>query len=71
MKTKVTEQGLVIPKEFLIGAEDVDIRVEGNRVVIVPVPKVDPILDFGTNPVPCGVPDASKHHDKYLYGTDS
>lgn len=70
MKTKVTKQGLFIPKEFLEDAEEVDIRVEGNRLIIVPVPKVDPILDFGTNPVSCGISDASERHDKYLYGTD-
>ena len=28
MKTKVTEQGLVIPKEFLVGAEEAYISVE-------------------------------------------
>jgi hypothetical protein len=29
---------------------------------------VDPLLGLGTDPVPCGVADASARHDVYLYG---
>ena len=70
MKIKVTEQGLVIPKDLLEGIEEVEIRKEDNLIVIIPISKGDPILGLGENPVVCGVPDASEHHDKYLYGSD-
>lgn len=29
---------------------------------------VDPLLGLGSDPVPCGVSDASARHDVYLYG---
>jgi len=71
MKAKVTEQGVVIPKKFLVDAEEVDIRIEDNRIVLIPITQTDSILDFGRNPVSCGMPDASEKHDKYLYGSGS
>ena len=67
MKAKVTEKGVVIPKEFLEGIEEVEIRKADNLVVIVPTAKSDPILALGQHPVKCGVPDASERHDQYLY----
>jgi len=71
MKAKVTEKGVVIPKEFLEGIEEVEIRKADGLVVIVPTTKSDPILALGQNPVECGAPDASECHDKYLYGSNS
>lgn len=71
MKAKVTNRGLIIPKEMLTGAEEVEIRKEDHRIVISPVGKGDPILNLGKRPVECGVPDASEHHDRYLYGSGS
>ncbi len=71
MKAKVTEQGVVIPKELLEGVEEVEILKEGNLLVIVPTTEGDPILAFGKHPVACGAPDASEHHDKYLYSSHS
>ncbi|MBM4296768.1 MAG: hypothetical protein FJ143_03415 [Deltaproteobacteria bacterium] len=68
MKAKVTDKGVVIPKEFLEGIEEVEIRKADNLLVIVPTTKNDPILGLGENPVKCGVPDASERHDQYLYG---
>jgi virulence-associated protein VagC len=68
MKVKVTEKGVIIPKELLNGADEVDIRKDNNLIVITPKAKDDPILEFGKNPVSCGVPDASVQHDKYIYG---
>lgn len=68
MRAKVTKRGLIIPKEMLSGAEEVEIRREKHRIVISPASKGDPILNLGKHPVECGVPDASEHHDKYLYG---
>ncbi len=69
MKAKVTEQGVMIPKEFLEGVEEVEIRKGANLIVIVPITKSDPILGLGQHPVECGVPDASEQHDRYLYGS--
>lgn len=69
MKAKVTEQGVVIPKEFLEGIEEVEIRKENGSIVVVPTSTSDPILELGKHPVVCGAPDASEHHDKYLYGS--
>jgi len=71
MKAKVTEQGVVIPKKFLVDAEEVDIRIEDNRIVLIPITQADSILDLGKNPVSCGMSDASENHDKYLYGSGS
>ena len=71
MKAKVTKCGLIIPKEMLAGAEEVEIRREDHRIVISPVTKSDPIFNLGKRPVECGVSDASEHHDKYLYGSGS
>lgn len=69
MKTKVTKRGVVIPKEFFDGVMEVDIRQEPDRIVVVPIMLVDPILGLGENPMTCGVSDAAEHHDKYLYQT--
>ena len=69
MKARVTEQGVVIPKALLEGVEEVDIRKEDHLIVVVPTVKGDPILELGKHPVACDAPDASAHHDKYLYGS--
>ena len=68
MRAKVTEQGVVIPRDWLAEVEEVEIREEDGRIVITPVPREDPILALGRNPVDCGAPDASERHDRYLYG---
>ena len=71
MKIKVTASGLIIPKEMLGGAEEVEIQKENHRIVISPVTIGDPIYNLGKNPVECGVSDASEHHDSYLYDSGS
>ncbi|MBI5306757.1 MAG: hypothetical protein HZB37_00030 [Planctomycetes bacterium] len=43
MKAKVTENGVVVPKELLDRADEVDIRKENNLIVIVLKTKGDPI----------------------------
>ena len=63
MKAKVTEKGVVIPKEFLEGIEEVEIRKTDSVVVIVPTTKSDPILALGQHPVESGAPTASERHD--------
>jgi hypothetical protein len=30
--------------------------------------EADPLLGLGADPVECGVPDASAHHDRHRYG---
>ncbi|MGH7962000.1 MAG: hypothetical protein ACRERD_09275 [Candidatus Binatia bacterium] len=36
MKAKVTEHGVMVPKELLAEAEEVEIRKENDRLVIIP-----------------------------------
>jgi virulence-associated protein VagC len=67
MRTEVTEQGLVIPKRFLEGIKEVEIRKENGMVLIVPVPSEDPILQLGRDPIDDDVTDASVEHDRYIY----
>lgn len=68
MKTEVTEQGITIPKRFLEGVKQVEIRKEKNYILVIPLSGEDPILRFGKNPVSDSVTDASENHDKYIYG---
>ncbi len=67
MKVKVTENGVTVPRELLDDAEEVEIRKEDGKVIVTPLPKVDPILGLGENPVACGAPDASEQLDRYLF----
>jgi len=67
MKAKVTEQGLLIPKQLLEGIQEVDIRKHLNVLVIVPVANGDRILQLGSQPIIDSVDDASMNHDLYLY----
>lgn len=69
MKLKVTEQGVVIPKALLEGIDEIEIRQEDGQILLIPIFKIDPILELGKNPVECGVTDASEHHDKYLHNS--
>lgn len=69
MKVKVTEQGVVIPKDFLEGVEEVEIRKENNIIFVIATTKTDPIFEMGMNPVNCGVSDASENLDRYIYGS--
>ena len=67
MKIKVTEQGVVVPKELLEGIEEVEIFQEDGFIIIRPDFNSDPILELGKNPIISGFTDASEHHDKYIY----
>lgn len=68
MKIKVTEQGLVIPKELLEGIQEFEIRREDFKIVVIPIIKLDPISGTGSNPINSSVTDASENHDVYLSG---
>lgn len=71
MRVGVTAQGVLIPRHMLPGVEEVEVRAEHGKVVVVPVAPVpdDPIVGLGSSPVDCGVEDASQNHDRYLYRT--
>ncbi len=71
IKTKVTEQGVLIPHTLLEGIDEVEIRKENGIITIMPAAQTDPIFQLGEHPVECDVPDASQQHDKYLYGTSA
>jgi virulence-associated protein VagC len=66
MKTRVTDQGVVIPKDWLPGVEEVEVRREGGVIVLTPIPPADPLLGLGRRPVTVDVTDASVNHDHYL-----
>ena len=83
MKAKVTEEGLLIPKEIAehLGSEEAEISEQPDgRLLVVPAGKrveepagrdvngEDPILSLGEDPVEDEVTDASVNHDRYIYG---
>lgn len=68
MKMKVTDEGLTIPKRLLEGTQEVEVRQEGRRLIVIPLQEEDPIWSLGSNPVTCDAPDASSQPDRYLYG---
>jgi len=67
MKTEVTEQGLLIPKTFLEGIEEVEIMKENGIILVVPVPTKDPIFQLGQDPIDDDIVDASTNHDRNIY----
>ena len=73
MRAKVTDAGVVVPKEMLGAAEEVEITRENGHVVLVPVEAEKPlsIWDLGKDPIDLDVSDASENLDRYLYGPDS
>jgi len=66
MKTKVTEQGVIVPKRFLKGIKAVEIRRDTRVILIVPVTE-DPIFALGSQPIADDIEDASEQHDTYIY----
>lgn len=82
IKAKVTEEGLLIPREVAerLGSEEVEILEEPGRLVVAAAGKTadraaagtpraeDPILGLGRNPVRTGARDGSTEHDRHLYG---
>jgi hypothetical protein len=69
MIAKVGAQGLLIPKQMLGAAEEVEIREEPGRLVVVFDPAKDPIRRLGKSPVIAPESDVSVNHDKYIYET--
>lgn len=58
------------------GSINITVHPRLNRRTVIQIPnnfekpirRDDPIFDIGTEPVTCGIPDASENLDKYLYG---
>ncbi|UJB71695.1 hypothetical protein HRE53_12480 [Acaryochloris sp. 'Moss Beach'] len=67
MKAKVTQQGVLIPKQLLGDVDEVEIRKEQNHIVVAPVSSTDPILELGQHPIDDDISDASINHDRYLH----
>ncbi len=67
MKAKVTEHGLLIPKRFLEGVDEVEMRQEQHAILVLPITDDDPILQLGSQPIVDNEEDASTQHDRYLY----
>lgn len=70
MKIRVTDEGVLIPKEMLEGVQEVDVRQEGDRVIVIPLLEEDPIWGLGSNPIHDGPTDGSTEHDRYIYNYD-
>jgi virulence-associated protein VagC len=67
MKTRVTEQGIIIPRDMLEGLDEVEIRKQDGMIIIVPAGTDNPIFNIGKNPIDADVTDASVNHDYYVY----
>ena len=52
---------------MLEGVDEVEIKQDGKRVVVIPISEEDPIFRFGKNPVKDSITDASVNLDKYIY----
>ena len=66
-KVRVTDDGLLIPKQLLAGVQEVEIRKDQYVIFIVPMVFEDPILQLGAYPIMDEVTDAAEQHDRYLY----
>jgi hypothetical protein len=68
MKLKVTDSGVVVPRDMLPDVDEVDVRLEGDVVLLTPLrDDDDPLWQMGSDPVTCGLPNASSNHDPHLY----
>ena len=67
MRTKVTENGVLMPNTWLEGVDEVDIQHTPDMILIVPVQTHDPILDLGKQPILLDLEDAFSNHDQYFY----
>ena len=71
MRITVTDQGVVIPRDWFPDVEEVDVEKTKDAIVVKPKPARDPILELGKYPVDCDLSDGSEQHDRYLYGGNS
>ncbi len=69
MKAKVRAEGLLIPKKFMAGITEAEIKKENGKIVVLPTKAADDSLwGLGSKPGHSGLKDASVSHDKYIYG---
>jgi len=66
VKAKVTDQGVVVPKKFLKGIKEVEIRKDNRDILVVPIAE-DPIFHLGSEPIDDDIEDAAENHDTYIY----
>jgi hypothetical protein len=71
MRIPVTEQSVLIPKEWLPDVREVDIQQDDDVIVVKTCVARDPIQGLGEHPVECGSTDGSEHHDHYLHDASS
>jgi len=71
MRIAVTEQGVVIPRDWFPDIQEVDVEKTRDAIIVRSNLARDPILDMGKNPVDCEIADGSEQHDRYLYRGDS
>ncbi len=71
MRIAVTDQGVVIPRDWFPDVKEVDVEKTRDAVVVRSSLARDPILELGKNPVDCGISDGSGNHDRYLYEGNS
>jgi hypothetical protein len=69
MRTKVSENGVLIPKDLLTGITEVDIRKKNGVIIVSPAGKNDSMDDIGKEPVAYGTPDASEDLEEHLAQT--
>jgi len=67
MKLKVTDQGVLIPKELLGNSLEVEVSKQEEKLIITIINKPTSIWDLGANPVESDITDGAINHDKYLY----
>jgi len=68
MKATVGKEGVLVPKDMLEGANEVDIQKERDRIVLIPIKQqTDPIFKMGKKPVDTGIANGSVQHDQHLY----
>jgi hypothetical protein len=67
MKAKVTEEGVLIPKELLEGMDEVEIRKEDGVILIMSVTPNRSIFNIGKDPIEEDITDAARNHDRYIY----
>ena len=62
----VSGDGFRVPREWLRGADEVEVRVmDSGEVHLVPLLR-DPLDGLADNPIETGLGDAAENHDRYL-----
>ncbi len=68
MKAIVKKEGLIIPKKLFKGIKEAEIRLDKNRITILPIKREDdPIWRLGSNPGHSRLKDGALNHDTYIY----